>query len=38
MNEMGDVIDTFLRNFIFLGIADVEQALNLNGGGSVFVG
>ncbi|EPE26289.1 hypothetical protein GLAREA_02201 [Glarea lozoyensis ATCC 20868] len=38
MNEIRDVIDTFLCNFLCLGIADVEQALNLDGGGSVFVG
>ena len=37
-NEMRDVIDAFLQKFSFTGISGVQQALNLDGGGSIFIG
>ena len=38
INEMRDVIDAFLQNFSFTGISGVQQALNLDGGASIFIG
>ncbi|GAM83019.1 hypothetical protein ANO11243_010050 [Dothideomycetidae sp. 11243] len=38
INDMRDLIDVFLVNFSMPGIANVEQALNLDGGGSIFLG
>ena len=38
IGEMRDVIDAFLHNFTFTGISGVQQALNLDGGASIFIG
>ena len=38
INELRELIDRFLKVYLKIGIADTQIALNLDGGGSIFVG